>query len=138
MTYYDFFVLASTRNRAGSRWIRIPGGLKQIDSGNFGIVWGVNRHNHIWCRTGIRWNRPQGTGWRRVPGGLKYVSVGERGVWGVNRANHIYFRRGVTRGTPQGEKPLNLCPFDRFMMARYHNQYTINQTSEALDKMSQN
>ena len=98
-----FIVIGSMRNRVGKKWIHIGGKLMQIDSGPFGLVWGVNRHHQIWCRTGISWKRPQGSGWHRVPGGLKYVSVGQFGAWGVNRKNQIYFRYRVLRGIPQDE-----------------------------------
>ena len=36
----------------GSSWRRIPGRLKQIDSGPGRIVYGVNRNDGIFCRTG--------------------------------------------------------------------------------------
>ena len=74
----------------------IIGKLIQIDSGPFGVVCGVNRFHHIFCRKGISLSTPQGTGWVRVPGALKYVSCGVYGCWGVNSANHIWFRHGVT------------------------------------------
>ena len=89
-------------SRVGSRWIHIGGKLKQIDSGTFGIVWGVNRHRNIYCRTGITWRNPKGRGWRHVGGKLKYVSAGSLGVWGVNKRNQIFFRYGVSRRRPQG------------------------------------
>ena len=100
------FVVGSLRNRVGSRWLHIGGKLKQIDSGTFGLVWGVNKHHQIWCRTGITWRKTQGSGWRRVPGGLKYVSLGQFGAWGVNRHDNIYFRYGVWRRRPQGIRNL--------------------------------
>ena len=92
----------SIRNRAGSRWIHIGGKLMQIDSGPFGLVYGVNRNRQIFCRTGISWRNPKGTGWRHVGGRLKQVSAGSYGVWGVNRHNNIYFRYGISKRRPQG------------------------------------
>ena len=91
------------RNRVGSRWLRIPGNLMQIDSGPFGIVWGVNRRQIVFCRTGITWRNPKGSGWCRIGGKLKYISCGELGCWGVSRNRHIVFRNGVSRRKPQGE-----------------------------------
>ena len=98
----------STRNRVGKRWIQIGGRLKQIDSGPFGIVWGINRHHNIYCRIGITWRNPKGRGWRHVGGKLKYASAGEFGIWGVNRYNNIYFRYGVTRRRPQGKENITM------------------------------
>ena len=95
-------ITGSMSNRAGRRWHHIGGRLMQIDSGPFGIVWGVNIRHYIYCRTGITWRNPKGRSWRRVPGRLKYASVGQFGVWGVNRHHNIYFRYGVTRSRPQG------------------------------------
>ena len=86
------------------RWIKVPGGLKQIDSGPRGIVCGVNTADNIYCRTGITPARLSGKGWTRVPGKLKYISCGTLGHWGVNKRNDIFFRYGVNRGKPQGTK----------------------------------
>ena len=86
------------------RWIRVPGGLKQIDSGPLGIVCGVNTADNIYCRTGITTARRNGRSWTRVPGKLKYISCGALGHWGVNKANNIYFRYGVKPGRPQGTR----------------------------------
>ena len=74
----------------------------QIDSGLFGLVWGVNRRHYIYCCTGISRRNPKGTGWRHFGGRLTYVSVGQFGSWGVNRAHQIFFRYGVSRRRPQG------------------------------------
>ena len=76
----------------------------QIDSGPCGIVYGVNRHHQIFCRTGISLRQPKGTGWVRVPGALKYVSCGVYGCWGVNRANQIWFRYGVNPNRCAGQR----------------------------------
>ena len=86
------------------RWIRVPGGLKQIDSGPRRIACGVNKADNIYCRTGITGARPYGKGWVRVPGKLKYISCGAFGHWGVNKRNDIFFRYGVNPGKPQGTK----------------------------------
>lgn len=88
---------------AGSRWKRVSGNLMQIDSGSFGIVWGVNKNHHIFCRIGVTVRNPRGQGWARVPGSLKHVSCGQLGCWGVNRYRQIWFRYGVRRRTPQGK-----------------------------------
>ena len=39
---------------SGLYWEKIPGNLKQIDSGPYNVVWGVNRYNRIFCRIGIQ------------------------------------------------------------------------------------
>ncbi len=80
------------------------GSLKQIDSGPSGIVYGVNSHDQIFCRTGITTSKPDGVGWKHVSGGLKYVSCGVWGCWGVNRHDLIFFRSGVTRIKCEGTK----------------------------------
>ena len=90
------------RRTTGRRWRRISGGLKQIDSGPFGIVCGVNRHDSIYCRRGITRKRPAGNGWLSVPGKLMYISCGLYGHWGVNKNYQVYFRYGVRFGKPQG------------------------------------
>ena len=74
--------------RAGRRWYRVGGALMQIDSGPFGIVWGVNRNHQIYCRTGITAKNPRGRGWL--------------GCWGVNKNHQIFYRYGVSRRRPQG------------------------------------
>ena len=89
-------------NRPGRSWYRIDGSLMQIDSGPFGMVYGVNSGRYIFCRTGITWKNPKGSKWRHVPGRLKYVSAGLLGLWGVTYHNYVYFRFGVSRRNPQG------------------------------------
>ena len=69
-------------------WLRIPGGLKQIDTGYSRAVVGVSRGGAIWK---LKRNRRS---WRRIPGGLAHVSVGEGGIWGTNRGHNIYYRLG--------------------------------------------
>ena len=90
--------------RLGRGWRRVPGGLKQIDSGPKGIVCGVNSGNNIYCRLGISSRIPWGRRWLHIPGKLKYISCGDYGNWGVNRVDSIYFRLGVSRGRPGGIK----------------------------------
>ena len=80
------------------------GRLKQIDSGPTGIVWGVNRHDDIYCRTGITEEVPQGADWQKIVGKLKYASCGPYGCWGVNSADDIWFREGVTASKCEGTK----------------------------------
>ena len=69
-------------------WTRIPGGLRQIDTGYSRAVWGTNRHHQIWK---LRRNRRS---WRKVGGRLIHVFPGEGGVWGVSRHHNIYYRWG--------------------------------------------
>ena len=73
---------------ARGRWSRIPGVLKQIDTGYSRAVWGVNRVGYIYK---LRRNRRS---WRRVGGRLIHVSSGEGGVWGVSRNHQIWYRLG--------------------------------------------
>ena len=82
----------------------------QIDSGPFGIVYGVNKNNMIYCRKGITRNNHIGTRWAQVTsyGRLKYVSCGLYGCWGVNRADQIWFRGGVTRTKCEGLKWIHI------------------------------
>ena len=99
------------RNRAGSGWTKVGGSLMQIDSGPFGVVYGVSKLHRIWYRTGITWYNPKGSGWVRVQGSLKYISVGQFGAWGVTNQNAIYFRYGITRSKPQGKRTAVLAVF---------------------------
>ena len=92
----------SVGNSVGTSWTRIGGALKQIDSGPYGIVCGVNRGDDIYCRIGITDHNPKGTGWHHIGGKLKYISCGELGCWGVNSVNQIFFRTGVSRHNPAG------------------------------------
>ena len=102
LTSMEITSAGSLRNRVGSRWNHIGGKLKKIDSGPFGIVWGVNVHRHFYCRTGITWRNPRGSGWRRIRGTGITVSVGSYGVWSVNGGHYVHFRYGVSKRRPQG------------------------------------
>lgn len=88
--------------RLGTGWKRVPGSLKQIDSGPKGIVCGVNSGGKTYCRFGISRRYPWGKRWLLVPGKLKYITCGAYGHWGVKSNNKIYFRTGVTRTRPGG------------------------------------
>lgn len=90
------------RNPAGISWQKIPGLLKQIDSGPSRIVCGVNKLNDIYCRTGISPARASGSGWRKLDGKVKYISCGALGHWAVNLQNQVRFRQGVKPNKPQG------------------------------------
>ena len=78
----------------------------QIDSGPYGLVWGVTKSYNVYCRVGITVRNSKGSGWHRVKGKLKYVSVGQFGTWGVNSRNYIYYRYGVSRVRPYGKTDL--------------------------------
>lgn len=70
------------------KWNRIAGSLKQVSvSGRH--VWGVNKADHIWYRSGIKGK------WKHIAGRLKQVAVSKYRVWGVNKADSIYTRNGV-------------------------------------------
>lgn len=92
------------RKPSGTSWRRIPGELKQIDSGPSRIVCGVNKDDYIYCRTGIIDSLPFGKRWVKLPGKLTYISCGQLGHWGVNKNNDIFFRYGVIAAKPQGTK----------------------------------
>ena len=98
--------LESNKHCVGTSWRKIDGKLKQIDSGPYGIVYGVNAHDQIFCRTGISSSTPYGTGWKQVTshGRLKYVSCGALGCWGVSSGDRVYFRSGVSRSNCAGSR----------------------------------
>ena len=69
-------------------WARIPGVLKQIDTGYTRAIWGVNRAGKVWkLRSNMR-------SWKLIGGRLIHVSAGEGGVWGVSRKHTIWYRLG--------------------------------------------
>ena len=72
--------------------------LVQIDSGPFGIVYGVDNDDKIYCRDGIIRSNPTGTRWIQVTsyGRKKYMSCGPKRCWGINKDDKIWLRAGVT------------------------------------------
>ena len=86
----------------GRTWQRIPGRLKQIDSGPSKIVCGVNRLNQVYCRTGISPSKQSGSGWTKLDGKMKYISCGALGHWAVDSKDQVRFRSGVKPNKPQG------------------------------------
>ena len=121
--------LGVTKRRPfGTRWKRVGGRLKQIDSGPKGIVCGVSRLNKLFCRLQICRRAPYGRRWIYVSKKFTYVSIGDYGYWALNPAGQIYFREGVTRSRPQGYKwrkvPGNLAQIS----AGQHGQvYGVNK-----------
>jgi hypothetical protein len=89
-------------NPTGRSWQRIPGALKQIDSGPSKIVCGVNKYNWVYCRIGISTARPSGSSWTKLSGKMKYVSCGALGHWAVDPKDQVRFRAGVKPNKPQG------------------------------------
>ena len=84
-------------NGYGNYWKEVPGLLKQIDSGPFGIVYGVNQSNEIFCAKGITKISPRGKGLSHVGGyKSKHVSCGLYGCWAIKLDNSLAFRTGVT------------------------------------------
>lgn len=70
-------------------WYRIPGALRQIDSGCSREVWGVNLRQQV-----FRLQRNQRS-WRRIKGRrLIHVTSGGSGVWAINARGFIYYREG--------------------------------------------
>ena len=67
-----------------SNWIKIPGGLTQIEGGDK-EVWGVNSSNNIY-----KMNQDHSNNWKYIPGKLNNISQGGGWVWGVNSSNNVY------------------------------------------------
>ena len=67
-----------------SNWIKIPGGLTQIEGGDK-EVWGVNSTKRIY-----KMNQDHSNGWKYIPGSLDNVSQGGGWVWGVNSSHNVY------------------------------------------------
>lgn len=87
---------------SGQTWQRIPGLLRQIDSGPSKIVCGVNKVNMVYCRRGISSLKPSGSGWIKLDGKMKYISCGVFGHWAVDPNNRVRFRQGVKSIKPHG------------------------------------
>ena len=75
----------------------------QVDVSNKGRVWGVNKQQHIFKRSGNKW--------KRIGGAAVQVSVGKSGVWVVNSGDNIYYRTGTfnDRNTAGRGVSNNLC-----------------------------
>lgn len=78
-------------NPKGDNWIKIDGKLKQISSGEYGVM-GVNENDEIFYRKGISNYNLNGDSWENISGRLKFISNGIYGIWGVNSDNQIYLR----------------------------------------------
>ena len=107
--------------RTGSSWQKISGGLKVVSCGQPG-VWGVNKHDMIYYRSGTFGGGARyinykyeclviisfasaGSGWQQVSGRLAWISSGSNGeVWGVNKDGNIYKREGITQANPVGSR----------------------------------
>ena len=77
------------KSSSDATWERIPGDLKQVEIGKFG-VFGVNKNGDIWYRVGTH-NNPNssGTNWQKLYGKLKHISSGHSTAWGVNDSDAI-------------------------------------------------
>ena len=71
------------------------GGLKQVESGPNGVVWGINKAGYIYLRAGVSKKNPLGTSWISVVGLLSHVTVGCTGVYGVNSKQEIWRYHGM-------------------------------------------
>ena len=82
----------SRSNPVGSKWRRIPGKLKQLEAGQYGQVWGVNRVGHIYVRTGVSQQTPWGRGWKRVKTAKAWrrVTIGIGAVFGIATNGKVY------------------------------------------------
>ena len=58
-----------------------------MDVSDNGHVWGINRAQKIFRRSG--------DSWQHIGGAAIQVSVGKSGVWVVNSGNNIYYRTGT-------------------------------------------
>ncbi|KAI8480726.1 hypothetical protein Bbelb_415190, partial [Branchiostoma belcheri] len=82
-------------------WRSVDGLLKFVSVGSRG-VWGVNRNDDIFYRSGTLENKASsGSGWVKIEGKLKQISSGHS-VWGVNANDDIFIRQGVTSTNPTG------------------------------------
>ncbi|XP_078666203.1 uncharacterized protein LOC144908469 isoform X3 [Branchiostoma floridae x Branchiostoma belcheri] len=82
-------------------WRSVDGLLKFVSVGSRG-VWGVNRDDDIFYRSGTLENKASsGSGWVKIEGKLKQISSGHS-VWGVNANDDIFIRQGVTSTNPTG------------------------------------
>jgi hypothetical protein len=66
--------------------------LKQLEAGQYGQVWGVNRVGHIYVRTGVTQGAPWGRGWKRVKTAKTWrrISIGIGAVFGVATNGKVY------------------------------------------------
>lgn len=124
-----YFRLGVTKRRPfGTRWKKVGGSLKQIDSGPKGLVCGVSRLNKVFCRLQICRHAPYGKRWIYVSRPFTYISIGEYGYWTLNPAGQIYFRLGVSRSRPQGYNwkkiPGNLA---QISAGQYGQVYGVNK-----------
>lgn len=92
------------RDRGSDAWTPIPGSLTQVEQGENGVVWGINKNNDVYIRDGISTTQPYGTKWTKIGGvALKQITVGCDGnVRGVSPAGEIYFRDGISAQKPKG------------------------------------
>ena len=110
----------NTQNPLGTNWEAVSFGdkssvqdkLVQIESGNLGVVYGVNGMNKIYCRTGYTNWSPFGSSWAVVPGKAKHVSCGDYGCWAVRPDNTVGFREGVTMNNCPGTGWVNITHTD--------------------------
>ena len=77
--------------------------LKQVDSGPFGMVYGVNANKSIYCRVGVTKENPKGISWKKIPGKLNYVACGLYGCWGLDPLNAIWFLPRVNAEKCEGK-----------------------------------
>lgn len=71
----------------GSKWVHLPGKLRQVSTGGKGKYVGVSHTHHIWL-----WNNDN---WVNLPGQAVWASIGEDGtIWIVNKDDQILKRVG--------------------------------------------
>ena len=103
----DVFYRIESVRRAGNKWSKVGGvKLKQIDSGPYGVVYGVSTNGTVFCRDGIEPGTPTGKVWMKLKNTpkLSNVSCGALGCWGVNMSGYVWYRHGVSIQNCSGTK----------------------------------
>ena len=86
----------------GSYWLVARGDLLQVDVGT-DQMWGINRRDMIYLRTGINASAPFGSDWELLGDAFTWVSVSPGGsVWAVNTAGHLLHYRHSSNAQPVG------------------------------------
>ncbi|KAH3743274.1 Tectonin domain [Pelomyxa schiedti] len=83
-------------------WVRVGGQLCVLSAGPRFQLWGCNRFDEIYVRTGTSAENPMGSGWVLVEGKCVWISVGSRHAVCCNRGFKVYKRLGLSPATPTG------------------------------------
>ena len=90
----------SRSNPAGLKWRRVPGKLTQLEAGQYGQVWGVNKRGWVYVRKGVTEQVPWGRGWKRVKTkkSWRHITIGIGTVYGVAKHGKVYRTIPATGG----------------------------------------